>query len=473
MQYYQLVQLDPLKRQISRNTQAAMKRLLLLVPVLLIAGLTQAQDLAIDPHMYELIESVRAERLESDIRTLAGFGTRHTMSDTTSSTRGIGAARRWIKEEFEKISRECGGCLEVHEQRTLVEGDPESTIDKDTWIVNVYAVLRGTAHSDRYVIMSGDIDSRASDIRNKTIDAPGANDNASGMAGTIEAARVLSEYEFENSILFAGLSGEEQGLYGGRFMAEMAQEKGWKIIGVLNNDMIGNIQGVDGVIDNREFRIFSEPYSANATRDELQRKRFFGGENDGISRQLARYIYETTKLYMPEMDPLLIYRLDRFGRGGHHRPFNEAGFAGVRIMEAHENYHQQHQDIRTEEGIEYGDVIEHVNFNYAKKLTAVNVIAMASLAKAPPAPQQVEIGGAVEASTNLRWEKPNSDLVKGFKIYWRKTTSPHWESVRYVGDVDEFTIENFVIDNYLFGVSAVGMNGHESVISYPVGLIRD
>ncbi len=395
-----------------------MNRYLLLPLLFVFVVSAKAQDLTIDPQMYDIIDSVSADRLESDIRTLAGFGTRHTMSDTTSSTRGIGAARRWIKREFENISEQCGGCLEVHEQRTLVEGDPESRIGEDTWIVNVYAVLRGNTHPNRYVIMSGDIDSRASDVMNETIDAPGANDNASGMAGAIEAARVLSEYEFANSIILAGLSGEEQGLYGGRHMAEMATEEGWEIIGVLNNDMIGNIEGVDGVIDNRTFRIFSEPYSANATERELQLKRFFGGENDGISRQLARYIYETTETYMPEMDPMLIYRLDRFGRGGHHRPFNEAGFPGVRIMEAHEDYTEQHQDIRTENGIDYGDVIEEVNFEYAQKLTAVNAVALAAMAKAPPKPDSVQIGGAVEPSTTLRWEKTDSELIKGHKIYW-------------------------------------------------------
>lgn len=450
-----------------------MKRFFLIPLLLLFVLPAQAQDLTIDPQMYDIIDSVSAQRIESDIRTLAGFGTRHTMSDTTSSTRGIGAARRWIKREFEKISQQCGGCLEVHEQRTLVEGDPDSRIDEDTWIVNIYAVLRGNSHPNRYVIMSGDIDSRASDVMNETIDAPGANDNASGMAGTIEAARVLSNYEFDNSIIFAGLSGEEQGLYGGRFMAEKATKEGWKIVGVLNNDMIGNIRGIDGVIDNRTFRIFSEPYSRNATERELQMKRYYGGENDGISRQLARYIYETTELYMPQMNPMLIYRLDRFGRGGHHRPFNNAGFAGVRIMEAHENYNRQHQNVRTEDGIKYGDVVEGVNFDYAGKLTAVNAVALASLAKAPPAPQNVEIGGAVEPSTTLRWEKPDSPNLKGFKIYWRPTSAPHWENVRYVGDVSEYTLKNIVIDNYLFGVSAVDESGHESVVAYPGGLIRD
>lgn len=450
-----------------------MKRLLTILLFFSFSYSLTAQDLSIDPKMYDIIEDVSADRLESDIETLAGFGTRHTMSDTTSSTRGIGAARRWIKSEFEEISKACGGCLEVREQRTLVEGDPDSRIYEDTWVVNVYAVLRGNTHPNRYVIMSGDIDSRASDIRNYEIDAPGANDNASGMAGAIEAARVLSQYEFDNSIIFAGLSGEEQGLYGGRHMAEMATEEGWEIIGVLNNDMIGNIEGVDGVIDNRSFRIFSEPYSSQATERELQMKRFFGGENDGISRQLARYIYETTQTYLPEMNPMLIYRLDRFGRGGHHRPFNEAGFAGVRIMEAHENYNRQHQNIRTEDGIEYGDDVEGVNFDYAKKMTAVNAVALASLAEAPPKPQNVEIGGAVEPSTTLRWEKPESELVKGYKIYWRLTSEPTWEYSKFVGDVSEFTLEGIVIDNYLFGVTAVGKDGHESVVAYPSGLIRD
>lgn len=450
-----------------------MKRVLLFACTLLFTVTAHAQEFPDNPQMYAIIDSVSAERIEEDIRTLAGFGTRHTMSDTTSDTRGIGAARRWIKDEFEAISAECNGCLEVYEQRTLVEGDTTTRIDEDTWVVNEYAILRGTEHPNRYVIMSGDIDSRVSDVMNSTDDAPGANDNASGMAGTIEAARVLSQYEFGSSIIFAGLSGEEQGLYGGRFLAEKAAEEGWEIIGVLNNDMIGNIEGVDGVIDNRTFRIFSEPYSSQATERELQLKRFYGGENDGISRQLARYIYESTEAYMPEMNPMLIYRLDRFGRGGHHRPFNEAGFAGVRIMEAHEDYTEQHQDIRTENGIDYGDVIEEVNFDYAKKLTAVNAVALASLAKAPPAPQNVEIGGAVEPAANLQWEKQDSELVKGYKIYWRLTTEPLWTNSRYVGDVSEHTLEGIVIDNYLFGVSAVGEDGYESVVSYPGGLIED
>ena len=423
-----------------------------------------------DQRLYDIIDAVSAARIEADITTLANFGTRHTLSDTISETRGIGAARRWIKSEFERISEACGDCLEVFYQKDFVEKGTSQRIVKDVWVVNVVAVQRGTRYPNRYIIMSGDIDSRVSDPTDYTSDSPGANDNASGMAGTIEAARVLSNYDFENSIIYVGLSGEEQGLFGGKGLAAHAKEKNWEVIGILNNDMIGNITGVDGVISNRDFRIFSEPVPPTETEQERRSRRFFGGEVDGISRQLARYVYKTTKQYMPEMNPILIYRLDRFGRGGHHRPFNDAGFAGIRIMEAHENYTQQHQDIRTEDGIEYGDVLEHVNFDYAAKLTAVNAINLASLASAPPAPEKVEIGGIVEPSARLKWNKVPG--AKGYKIYWRDTTSPTWDYSRYVGDTDSHTLDGIVIDNYFFGVSSVGEEGFESPVVFPGGVFR-
>ncbi|MFP4290234.1 MAG: M28 family peptidase [Cyclobacteriaceae bacterium] len=427
---------------------------------------------ALDPRMYEIVEAVSAQRLESDIRRLAEFGTRNTFSDTVSDTRGIGAARRWIKAEFDQISKDCNGCLEVFYQQDFVKEGSSSRVPKDAWIVNVVAIQRGTVNPNRYIIMSGDIDSRASSSIDYEIDAPGANDNASGMAGAIEAARVLSKYEFPNSIVYVGLSGEEQGLFGGKGLAEYAQREGWEIIGVLNNDMIGNIEGIDGVVDNRSFRIFSEPVPPTETENERRFRRFTGGEVDGISRQLARYIHRQTETYMPMMNPIMIYRLDRFGRGGHHRPFNDLGFAGVRIMEAHENYNRQHQDIRVEDGIEYGDVIEGVNFEFAKKLTAVNAISLAGLGWAPPAPDSVLIGGAVQPSTTLSWQMSDDPTLAGYKIYWRDTTSPQWQYERWVGKVDEFTLENIVIDNYYFGVVAVGKDGNESVVSFPSGLIR-
>ncbi|WP_456865950.1 M28 family peptidase [Galbibacter sp. BG1] len=424
-----------------------------------------------DSRIYDIINNVSAERIKTDVTKLVGFGTRHTLSDTVSKTRGIGAARRWIKSEFETISSDCDNCLEVFYQKNLVKKGENNRITKDVWVNNVVAIQKGTKYPNRYIIMSGDIDSRVSDANNFESDSPGANDNASGMAGTIEASRVLSKYKFENSIIYVGLSGEEQGLFGGKGLAAYAKEKGWEIIGIFNNDMIGNIKGVDGIISNTDFRIFSEPTPPTETEQQRTLRRFYGGEVDGISRQLARYVHANVKTYMPEMNPMLIYRLDRFGRGGHHRPFNDAGFAGIRIMEAHENYTQQHQDIRTENGIEYGDVLKHVNFEYAAKLTAVNAINLASIAWAPPAPKKVAIGGIVEASAKLEWNKIVG--AKGYKIYWRDTTSPTWDHSRYVENTTSFTLEGVVIDNFFFGVAAVGENGNESVVVFPNEIIKN
>jgi Zn-dependent M28 family amino/carboxypeptidase len=425
-----------------------------------------------DPKIYSIIDQIDTKRIEADIRTLANFGTRNTFSDTISNQRGIGAARRWIKSEFQNVSKECSNCLEVFYQKDFVTTNDGERIPKDTWIVNVVAIQRGTANSNRYIIMTGDIDSRNSDPIDFTNDAPGANDNASGMAGTIEAARVLSHYKFEHNIVYLGLSGEEQGLFGGRGFAAYAKKNNWEIIGVLNNDMIGNIEGVNGVIDNRTFRIFSEPTSVTDTEKEISNRRFYGGEVDGISRQLARYIHKLTLTYMPEMNPMMVYRLDRFGRGGHHRPFNDLGFAGVRIMEAHENYNRQHQDLRVENGIKYGDGIEGVNFEYANKLTAVNAITLASLAWAATEPKNVRIGGIVAPSTKLKWDKSTAKNVIGYKIYWRLTTTSHWEFSRFVGNVDQFELEGIVIDNYYFGVASVSNSGHESVVVFPNDIIK-
>ena len=424
-----------------------------------------------DSKIYDIINAVSAERIKIDDKILVDFGTRHTLSDTVSNTRGIGAARRWIKSEFEKISADCNNCLNVFYQNNFVKKGTGDRIVKDVWINNVVAIQKGTKYPNRFIIMSGDIDSRVSDPTDYTSDSPGANDNASGMAGTIEAARVLSKYKFDNSIIYLGLAGEEQGLYGGKGFAEYAKEQNMEIIGIFNNDMIGNITGVDGVIDNRTFRIFSEPVPVTETEKERKDRRLYGGEVDGISRQLARYVYKTTKTYMPEMNPMMVYRLDRFARGGHHRPFNDVGFAGIRIMEAHENYTQQHQDIRTENGINYGDTFEHVNFEYAKKLTTVNAINLASIASAPPAPKTVAIGGMVQPSTHLKWDKV--DGAVGYKIYWRDTTSPTWDNSRYVGDASEFTLEGIVIDNFYFGVASVSEDGFESPVVFPNEVIRN
>jgi Zn-dependent M28 family amino/carboxypeptidase len=420
-----------------------------------------------DGRIYEIVNAVSAARIESDIRTLAGFGTRNTLSDTLSATRGIGAARRWIKAEFDRISADCGGCLEVFYQSSTVQARPTGQEPRPVEVVNVIAILRGTTHPDHYIIMSGDIDSRASSTWDYTSDAPGANDNASGMAGTIEAARVLTQHRYPKSIVFAGLSGEEQGLWGGRDMAQRAREDGWIIEGVINNDMIGNIEGVDGVINNTVFRVFSEPTPVTETEQQRRARRTAGGEVDGESRQLARYVDRITSDYFTNLHSMMIYRLDRFGRGGHHRPFNDAGFPAIRIMEAHENYTRQHQDIRVQNGIAYGDVIEGVDFDYAAKLTGVNAAVLASLAWGPPAPREVRITGAVRPSATLRWTAPESAVVAGYRIYWRLTTEPQWTNWVYVGDVTEHTMHRLTIDNYLFGVAAVARDGNESVVVFP------
>jgi Zn-dependent M28 family amino/carboxypeptidase len=415
-----------------------------------------------------LAAAVSAERIEKDIRTLVGFGTRHTLSETTSETRGIGAARRWVEREFGQISAACGGCLEVMTISDFVSG--ERRIPERTEVVSVVAIQRGTLDPERMVMMSGDIDSRVSDPMNSTADSPGANDNASGLAGTIEAARVLSRYKFAGTIVYAALSGEEQGLFGGKIVAEHALANGWRIKAVLNNDMIGNISGIDGVTDNSTARVFSEGTRYAETEEEAQTRRSRGGEVDSPSRNIGRYVDRMADEFIPNLDVMMIYRLDRFARGGHHRPFNERGIPGVRIMETHENYNRQHQDLRTEDGIEYGDVIAGVNFDYARKLTALNVVSLAGMASAPPFPANVTIEGEVSPSTTLNWSLPTgraAENLAGYKIYWRLTTDAQWTNSKFVGAVDTYTLENIVIDNYLFGVASVSSDGYESPVVFP------
>ena len=427
--------------------------------------------------LYAVAAAVSQDRIGADVRRLAGFGTRHTLSDTVSDTRGIGAARRWIRAEFERISAACGGCLEVVEQRRTISG--EARIPEPTDVVNVLAIQRGTADPNRYVVMSGDIDSRATDVLDGTSDAPGANDNASGMAGTLEAARVLSRSAFPATIVYAGLSGEEQGLFGGRILAEAAREAGWFVEAVLNNDMIGNSCGIDGVCDNTSARVFSEATRPTETEREARIRRFTGGEVDGPSRNLARYVDRMADVYVRHLDVMMVYRLDRFGRGGHHTPFTDVGYPGVRIMETHEHYDRQHQDLRTgayPDGSprHYGDTVEYVDFQYAAKLTALNAVTLAGLAGAPAPPSDVGIEGAVRPSTTLLWDRPDAvrnPQLAGFRVWWRLTTEPQWQWSVYVPDSGEarqrYTLENVVIDNYLFGVSAVAEDGSESPVVFP------
>ncbi len=412
--------------------------------------------------LYVIADDVRAERLKIDVEKLVNFGTRHTLSDTKSDSRGIGAARRWIKSEFEKISNDCGGCLEVIYVSDTVEG---RRIPEPTEVVNVIAIQRGKTDPNRMVIMSGDIDSRVTDPLNGIDDSPGANDNATGVAGAIEAARVLSNYQFDGSIVYAALSGEEQGLYGGAILADYAKQNGWQVQAVLNNDMIGNIAGINGVVSNHTVRVFSEGVRIAETKDEARERYFSGGENDSASRNLARYIKRNGEQYMTNLDIETVYRLDRFGRGGHHFPFNKAGMPGVRIMETNEHYDRQHQDLRTDNGVTYGDTIEFVDFDFTAKLTALNAINLAAMAWAPAPPSDVKISGQVSAHTKLEWSAVSG--AEGYRVHWRKTTDSQWTNSRYVGNINSFTLKNLVIDNYLFGVSAVGANGTRSPIVFP------
>jgi hypothetical protein len=417
-----------------------------------------------DLRLYDIAEAASAARIKADIESLVGFGTRHSLSETKSDTFGVGAARRWIRDQFEAISEDCGGCLEI-----LVIGDTVTgrRIPEPHEIVSVIAIQRGKHDPNRMVMMSGDIDSRISDFMNSVDLSPGANDNASGMAGVIEAARLLTQYEFDGSVVYAALAGEEQGLVGGAIVVEHALEQGWNIDAVLNNDMIGNIAGINGVINNHSARIFSEGVRAAETEEEAAMRYATGGEVDSASRNLARYIKKVGEQYVLNLDLVMVYRLDRFRRGGHHKPFNAAGLPAVRIMEVNEHYDRQHQDLRNEDGRHYGDTIEFVDFDFAAKLTALNAVSLASLAWAPAPPADVTIRGVVSPSTTLSWTMGTDPNLAGYRVHWRSTTESEWSHSRYVGMVDTFTLENVVIDNYFFGVSSVARDGNESPVVFP------
>jgi Zn-dependent M28 family amino/carboxypeptidase len=432
------------------------------------AAASQAPPTGEDARIHAAVRAIQPARLERDVRALAAFGTRHTLSDTVSATRGIGAARRWLFAEFTRISQACGGCLEVSYVGDLVPGQAGGRIPVDTRVVNVVVIQRGTADPDRVVIVQGHYDSRASDAMNATIDAPGANDDASGVAAALESARVLSQHRFDGTIVYAALAGEEQGLHGGEILAKHAKAQGWRVEGVLNNDIVGNSRGITGLVENTTARVFGPGIPATAPAAELRRLLYSGGELDVPSRQLARYVVRTAERYVPTMRMQMIYRLDRFGRGGDHTPFFNAGFPAVRITEMHEDYTRQHQDLRTENGIRYGDLPDEVDYPYLGRMTAVNAASLASLAWAPPSPDSVTVTGGVSPSTRLRWNAVRAADLAGYRVYWRLPTEAFWTHSRWVGNVTETTLENVVIDNYFFGVAAVDREGHESVVVWPL-----
>ncbi|MDE1147051.1 MAG: M20/M25/M40 family metallo-hydrolase [Azospirillaceae bacterium] len=414
------------------------------------------------PVLREIAAQVDPAQLHATIEKLVSFGTRHTLSDTTSSDRGIGAARSWIKSRFEAISKDCGGCLTVVTPSQTVTG---KRVPTPTEVMDVVAVLKGTEEPERVIVIAGHLDSRVTDVMNATADAPGANDDASGVAAAIEAARVLSHHKFRATLVFAALSGEEQGLLGGKVLADYAKAQGWQVEADLNNDIIGNTQGEDGVVDNTHVRVFAEGTKAVETVKQANQRRYSGGEVDSPSRNLARYMDALSTRYLDNFSVRMVYRTDRFGRGGDQVPLLEAGFPAVRVTEAHENYTRQHQDLRTENGITYGDTIDWVDFPYLAQVTRLNAVTMASLAWAPAPPSDVKVEGALKHDTTLSWAKTPG--ATGYRVWWRDTIAPVWQYDRWAGDAATVTLPNVVIDDWFFGVSSVSKDGYASPVVYP------
>ena len=426
--------------------------------------------MAVDSRISAALQQVSAERIRANIEKLVGFGTRSTISPqdpaAISAGRGIGAAREWIKTEFERYARDCGGCLEV---KTDSFTEPAADrIPQPTEITNVYAVLKGTnaENAKRIVLVTGHYDSRNSDILDTQGDAPGANDDGSGAAVSLECARVLSKMKFPATIIFLTVAGEEQGLNGSSHFAKLAKQQGWNIEAVLNNDIVGGDKSAEQ--DHTVVRVFSEGLPAAATEQEIRRIRGLGGENDSGSRQLARYIADVGRAYSAGVKPLLVFRLDRYLRGGDHYSFNQQGFAAVRFTEFREDFHHQHQNVRTENGIEYGDLPKFVDFEYVAQVARLNAATLASLASAPAPPANVHLlTKDLENDSSLTWESSPGGLAAGYEILWRATSSPEWEHVEKVGSVTRATLK-LSKDNVIFAVRAVDNQGHRSLPVVPL-----
>src|SRR6266849_7810356 len=420
-----------------------------------------------DPQITAALMRVSAQRIQADIEKLVSFQTRLTLSaqdpDSIKAGHGVGAAREWIKDELERYSRDCGGCLEVKTD-SFTEA-PADRIPQPTVITNVYAVLKGTdpEGARRVVLVTGHYDSRNSDTLDVSGIAPGANDDASGTTVSLECARVLSKLKFPATIIFVTVAGEEQGLNGSSHFAKMAKEQGWDIEAVLNNDIVGgdrNSQQDPGVV-----RVFSEGVPAAATDADLRLIRNLGGESDSASRQVARYVAEVGRTYHTAVKPLLEFRLDRSLRGGDHNSFNQQGYAAVRFTEYREDYHHQHQNVRTENGIEYGDVPKFVNFDYVANVARLNAATLASLASAPAAPTRVRLQTKeLENSSTITWDaSPGSP---SYEVLWRGTTSPQWEHMQTIGNVTRTTLP-MSKDNVIFAVRAVDRDGRRSLPVVP------
>lgn len=423
-----------------------------------------------DRRIAAALEQVSAERIRADIEKLVSFHTRVTLSAQDQAAiamgRGIGAAREWIKSELEQYSRECGGCLEVKAD-SFTEA-PAERIPKPTEITNVYAVLKGTdrENAKRIVLVTGHYDSRNSDTLDIEKAAPGANDDASGTAVSLECARVLSQLRFPATIVFLTVAGEEQGLNGSRHFAKSAKDQGWNVEAVLNNDIVGGDKSAQQ--DRTVVRVFSEGLPAAASERDIRRIRGLGGENDSASRQLARYVTEVGRSYEVGVKPVMIFRLDRYLRGGDHSSFNQQGFAAVRFTEWREDFHHQHQDVRTENGVEYGDLPKFVDFEYVGRVARLNAATLASLASAPAPPANVRFETKdLENDSTLSWEPAPGGLATEYEVLWRATTSPEWEHVQNVGKAARATLK-ISKDNVIFAVRTIDKDGHRSLPVVPL-----
>jgi len=420
-----------------------------------------------DADIERMVKQVHADSLQFYIKAMVKFGTRSTLSDQQSTSTGIGAARNWVLQQFNRFAAQSNGRLTAMIDTITLPADGRR-VNKPTLLGNVVATLKGTNPNDKRIfLISGHLDSRASDVMNGSIDAPGANDDGSGVAAVIECARIMSTSSFPATIIFVAVSGEEQGLLGANFMAEKAKKEGWKIEAMLNNDIMGsNNSNETNIIDNTRLRVFSEAFSVQDTGRAALNIRNLGLENDGKTRQLARYVKEIGERYVDNLEVVLIYRNDRFLRGGDHTPFVQRGFAAVRITEMNENYNHQHQDVRVEKGVQYGDLPEFMDFEYLRKNTAVNLANLANLALAPATPQEVKIDVKnLTNSSTLTWKQPETGNAKGYYVLVRSTTSAFWEKKFYT---TQTTMQlPFSKDNYFFAVQSVNENGNESLPVVP------
>ncbi|AKD02841.1 M28 family metallopeptidase [Pontibacter korlensis] len=422
-----------------------------------------------DDDIKKMINQISAENLEQLVRKMVSFGTRHTLSTTTSKKEGIGAAREWVKSEFEKYAKASGGRMTVEMDKFVVKADGRR-VPQDTEMANVMAILKGTdPNNDRVIIVGGHLDSRATDVMDAKSKAPGANDDASGVAMVMEMARIMASQKFPATLVFVAFQGEEQGLYGSTHLAERAKKEGWNLVAMQNNDIVGNsFSAESGLHDNTKVRIFSEGTPVNETEEQARLRRTLGTENDSPSRNLARYMELVGEKYVDQMDVVLVHRADRFLRGGDHTPFNRQGFAAVRMSEMNEDFDHQHQDVRKENGKQYGDLPEYMDFEYLRKNTAVNLASMASLGWAPAAPEQVGVlTSNLTNKTDLQWQAPTKGAKPaGYYVLMRETNSSNWEKRFYVTDT-KVTLP-YSKDNYFFAVQSASAEGHASLPVLPV-----